>query len=73
MNNNAVLFSFHWHVENITLLRDWSLITGRRGPTQWEGGGGQVNLPLRKGGGAEKVLAMLKGLGTQCFEVVFTR
>ena len=28
--------------------------------------------PYEKGGGAEKVLAMLKG-GTKCFEVVFMR
>ena len=38
-------------------LRDWSLITGR-GATKREGG--CEVLPLRKGG-AEKVLAMLKG------------
>ena len=47
------------------LIRDWSLITGRRGggggATKWEGGGASEVLPLRKGW-AEKVLAMLKGV-----------
>ena len=43
-------------------IRDWSLITGR-GATKWEGEACEV-LPLRKGGGVEKVLSMLKG-GTQ--------
>ena len=40
-------------------LRDWSLITGRGG---YKTGGGVARevLPLRKGG-AETVLAMLKG------------
>ena len=35
------------------------------------GGGARDVLPLRKGEGAEKVLAMLKG-GTKSFGVVFT-
>ena len=43
-------------------LRDWSLITGRGGATKREGGGAREVSPLRKGG-AEKVLAMLKGGG----------
>ena len=48
------------------MLRDWSLITGR-GLGYKTGGGGDVKfLHLRKGGGAEKVLAMLKG-GTKLF------
>ena len=40
--------------------RDWSLITAGRGATKWEGGGTSEVLPLRKGGQAEKVIAMLK-------------
>ena len=40
-------------------MRNWSLITGRGGATEREGGAREV-LPLRKRG-AEKVLAMLKG------------
>ena len=40
-------------------VRNWSLITGRGGSYKTGGGGCEV-LPLRKGG-AEKVLAMLKG------------
>ena len=40
-------------------LRDWSLITGRGGPTKRDGGAREI-LPLLKGG-ADKVLAMLKG------------
>ena len=48
-------------------LRDWSLITGSGGYKTGEGGGGHVKFyPYEKrGGGAEKVLAMLKGGGTQ--------
>ena len=41
-----------------SLVRDWSLITGRGGLQKREGGAREV-LPLRKGG-AEKLLAMLK-------------
>ena len=49
------------------LIRDWSLITGR-----WRGGGAtkwHVKFyPYEKGeGGAEKVLAMLKGGGRKRF------
>ena len=46
-------------------LRDWSLITGRRGGCKM--GGWHVKFyPYEKGGGAEKVLAMLKrGRGAQ--------
>ena len=50
------------------IARDWSLITGRGGGYQTgEGGGGHVKFyPYEKGGGAEKVLAMLKeGGGAQ--------
>ena len=43
-------------------IRDWSLITGR-GATKRQGVTREV-LPLRKGG-AENVLAMLKGRGAQ--------
>ena len=43
-------------------VRDWSVITGRGGATKREGGGGHVKFyPYKKGGGAGKVLAMLKG------------
>ena len=43
------------------MLRDWSLITERGGGYKTGGGGGACEvLPQRKGG-AEKVLAMLKG------------
>ena len=41
-------------------LRDWSLITGRGGLLNGRGGMACEDLPLWKGG-AEKVLAMLKG------------
>ena len=47
-------------------LRDWSLITGRRGGLQNGSGGACEVLPLRKGG-AEKVVAMLKR-GTHVWE-----
>ena len=40
-------------------MRDWSLITGRGGATKREGGHVKF-YPYEKGGGAEKVLAMLK-------------
>ena len=52
------LYPDQWE-KNKICIRDWSLITGRRGATKREGGAPEV-LPLRKGG-AEKVLAMLKG------------
>ena len=46
------------------LLRDWSLITGRGGGGLQNGRGRGVNFypynPTKKGGGGEKVLAMLK-------------
>ena len=29
--------------------------------------------PSKKGGGGEKVVAVLKGVGTKCFGVVFKR
>ena len=52
-------------------LRDWSLITGRGGYKT--GGGDHVKFyPYKKGGGAENVLAMLKG-GTNSFGVVLTQ
>ena len=41
-------------------VRDWSLITGRGGGYKTEGGGHVKFYPYEKGG-AEKVLAMLKG------------
>ena len=54
------------HYDN---LRDWSLITRRGGYKT--GGGGHVKFyPYNKGGGAEKVLAMLNG-GPTSFGVVF--
>ena len=40
-------------------VREWSLITGRGGGYKTGGGGAREVLPLRKGGGAEKVLAIL--------------
>ena len=43
-------------------LRDRSLITGGGGAQNGRGGGGASEvLPLQKGSGAGKVLAMLKG------------
>ena len=42
-------------------LRDWSLITGRGGGYKTGGGGHVKFYPYKKGGGAEKVLTMLKG------------
>ena len=51
-------------------LRDWSNIKGRGGgASKLEGGACEV-LPLRKGGVAEKVEAMLKR-GHKTFGVVF--
>ena len=51
---------------------DWSLNAGRSGDYKTGWGACEV-LPLQKGGGgAEKVLTMLKG-STQSFGVVFTR
>ena len=43
-----------------SILRDWSL---RGGLQNGRGGGACEVLPLRKGGGVEKVLAMLKEVG----------
>ena len=50
-------------------FRDWSLITGRGGDATKREGGGHVKFyPYEKGGGgAEKVLAMLKGGGHKKF------
>ena len=48
--------------ERVVGVSDWSLITGRGGgyKTGVGGGGGHVKFcPYEKGGGAEKVLAML--------------
>ena len=51
-------------------IRDWSLFTGRGGYKTGEGG--QVKfLPQLKVGGAETVLAMLKGGDIKRFGVVF--
>ena len=45
-------------------IRDWSQITGKGGLQH--GRGGHVKFhPCEKGGGAENVLAMLKGGGAQ--------
>ena len=51
------------------LIRDWSLIMGREGGYKTVGGGASEVLPLQKwgGGGVEKVLAMLKGVGHNKF------
>ena len=49
-------------------IRDWSLILGRGGYKTGGGGACEV-LPLRKRGGAEKVLAMLKGGGVSFYAV----
>ena len=58
-------------VEKEFAVRDWSLITGRGGGGYKTGEGGYVKFyPYEMGGGAETVLAMLKG-GTTSFEVVF--
>ena len=45
-----------------SVIREWSLITGRGGGYKTGGGGAREVLPLRKGG-TEKVLAILKGGG----------
>ena len=48
-------------IDQYSLLRDWSLITGRGGgATKREGGGACEVLPLQKWG-RKKVLALLKG------------
>ena len=52
-------------------LREWSLITGRGGLQN--GRGGHVKFYPYEKGGAEKVLAILKGGGTKSFGVDFTR
>ena len=49
-----------------SLLREWSLITGRGGGYKKGGGGAREVLHLRKGG-VEKVLAILKGGGHNKF------
>ena len=55
-------------------IRDWSPITGRGGGYKTVGGDTRSFTPTKRGGGAEKVLAMLKGGGgTTSFGVVFTR
>ena len=54
------------------LLRDWSVITGRGGYKTEGGGEGQVRFyPNERGGGADIVLAMLKGGGHKKFWVSF--
>ena len=69
-----LLFCFVLCLSRLWSLRDWSLITGREGATKREGGGYVKFYPYEKGGGAEKVLTMLKGGGgTQNFGVVFRR
>ena len=45
---------------NLSIIRDWSLITGRGWATKRKGGGHVKFYPYEKGG-AENVLAMLKG------------
>ena len=47
--------------DSLDSLRDWSLITGRGGGLQNGRGGTLSFTPTKKGGGAEKVLAVLKG------------
>ena len=42
------------------MIREWSLITGRGGLQNGRGGTSSCN-PTKRGGGAEKVLAILKG------------
>ena len=52
---------FHRAVQSYT-IRDWSLITGRGGGATKREGGHMKFYPYEKGGGgADKVLAMLKG------------
>ena len=48
-------------------IRDWSLITGRGGGYKTGGGGHMKFYPYKKGGGAGKVLARLKGGGHKKF------
>ena len=38
------------------MLRDWSLITERRGATKQEGGGASEVLPLQRGGGRKSFI-----------------
>ena len=38
----------------VVVLKEWSIITGRRGRYKMGRGGGQVALPLQKGGGGRK-------------------
>ena len=67
MNMSSLIFLIDC-ISIFSKLRDWSLIMGR-GSTKREGG---KFYPYEKGGGAEKVLSMLKG-GTESFEVVLTQ
>ena len=53
------------------ILRDW-LIKGRGGGLQNGRGSIRSFTPTKRGGGAEKVLAMMKG-GTKSVGVVFTQ
>ena len=55
-------------------IRDRSLITGGGGgATKWEGGHVKFYPSKKRGGGAEKVLAMLKEGGTKSFGVIFAQ
>ena len=54
--HRCLFFTFAYHE-----LREWSLITGKGGgATKRKGEGASEVLPIQKGG-AEKVLAMMKG------------
>ena len=56
-----------------SILRDWSLITGR-GATKREGGACEVLSLQKGGGGGRKGFSNAEGGGgTTSFEVVFTR
>ena len=64
------VFSVKYFVHSLN-KRDWSLITGKGGGATKREGGHVKFYPYEKGGGAEKVLAMLKGDTKSC-GVVFT-
>ena len=59
---------------HVTHFGDWSLITGRGGYKQQEGGGVSEVLPLQKKGGADFLFSRAEGGGggTKSCEVVLT-